>query len=124
MAFVMRKITEEQYRFAQSRVEALLPLVDDNTPLSDPKAVELVMMSDIVIDYEQEHFPIEKPSVAELISDGLKDSKITQKQLAEELGVSTTRVNDFVSGKSEPNLRIAGHICRFLHISPAAMLMI
>lgn len=35
----MRKITEEQYRFAQSRVEALLPLVDDNTPLSDPKAV-------------------------------------------------------------------------------------
>ncbi len=60
MAFVMRKITEEQYRFAQSRVEALLPLVDDNTPLSDPKAVELVMMSDIVIDYEQEHFPIEK----------------------------------------------------------------
>lgn len=124
MAFVMRKITEEQYRFAQSRVEALLPLVDDNTPLSDSKAVELVMMSDIVIDYEQEHFPIEKPSVAELISDGLKDSKITQKQLAEELGVSTTRVNDFVSGKSEPNLRIAGHICRFLHISPAAMLMI
>ena len=124
MAFIMRKITEEQYRFAQSRVEALLPLVDDNTPLSDPKAVELVMMSDIVIDYEQEHFPIEKPSVAELISDGLKDSKITQKQLAEELGVSTTRVNDFVSGKSEPNLRIAGHICRFLHISPAAMLMI
>ena len=120
----MRKITEGQYRFAQSRVEALLPLVDDNTPLSDPKAVELVMMSDIVIDYEQEHFPIEKPSVAELISDGLKDSKITQKQLAEELGVSTTRVNDFVSGKSEPNLRIAGHICRFLHISPAAMLMI
>ena len=120
----MRKITEEQYKFAQSRVEALLPLVDDSTPLSDPKAVELVMMSDIVIDYEQEHFPIEKPSVAELIADGLKDSKITQKQLAEELGVSTTRVNDFVSGKSEPNLRIAGHICRFLHISPAAMLMI
>ena len=124
MAFVMRKITEEQYRFAQSRVEALLPLVDDNTPLSDPKAVELVMMSDIVIDYEQEHFPIEKPSVAELIADGLKHSRITQKQLAEELGVSTTRVNDFVSGKSEPNLKIAGHICRFLHISPAAMLMI
>lgn len=64
MAFVMRKITEEQYRFAQSRVEALLPLVDDNTPLSDPKAVELVMMSDIVIDYEQEHFPIEKPDIS------------------------------------------------------------
>ena len=60
----MRKITEEQYKFAQSRVEALLPLVDDNTPLSDPIAVELVMMSDIVIDYEQEHSPIEKPDIS------------------------------------------------------------
>ena len=113
-----------QYKLAQKRVEDLLPLVDDSTPLDDPKAVELMMMSDIVIDYESEHFPIAKPSVAELIADGLKENHITQKQLAEELGISTTRVNDFVSGKSEPNLKTAGHICRFLKIRPAAMLML
>lgn len=101
----MRIITEDQYRLAQKRVEDLLPLVDDSTPLDDPKAIELMMMSDIVIDYESEHFPIAKPSVAELIADGLKENHITQKQLAEELGISTTRVNDFVSGKSEPNLK-------------------
>mgnify|MGYP006330453487 CR=1 FL=1 len=101
----MRIITENQYKLAQKRVEDLLPLVDDSTPLDDPKAVELMMMSDIVIDYEKEHFPIVKPSVADLIADGLKENHITQKQLAEELGISTTRVNDFVSGKSEPNLK-------------------
>ena len=95
----MRIITENQYKLAQKRVEDLLPLVDDSTPLDDPKAVELMMMSDIVIDYESEHFPIAKPSVAELIADGLKENHITQKQLAEELGISTTRANDFVSGK-------------------------
>lgn len=120
----MRKITEEQYKFAQERVEALLTEVDDSTPLDDPKAVELMMMSDIVIDYEKEHFPIEKPTVAELIANGLKESNITQKQLAMELGISTTRVNDFVSGKSEPSLRLAGSICRRLNIKPAAMLMV
>lgn len=119
----MRIITENQYKLAQKRVEDLLPLVDDSTPLDDPKAVEL-MMSDIVIDYEKEHFSIVKPSVADLIADGLKENHITQKQLAEELGISTTRVNDFVSGKSEPNLKTAGHICRFLKIRPAAMLML
>ncbi|MBQ0062942.1 MAG: hypothetical protein KBS94_02800 [Prevotella sp.] len=43
----MRKITEEQYKFAQSRVEVLLPLMDDTTPLTDPKAVELMMMSNL-----------------------------------------------------------------------------
>ena len=85
----MRIITENQYKLAQKRVEDLLPLVDDSTPLDDPKAVELMMMSDIVIDYEKEHFPIVKPSVADLIADGLKENHITQKQLAEELGIST-----------------------------------
>lgn len=68
----MRIITEDQYKLAKARVEELLPLVDDNTPLDAPKAVELMMMSDIVIDYEKDHFPIAKPTVAELISDGLK----------------------------------------------------
>ncbi len=43
------KITKEQYKFALERVEDLLPLVDDNTPVSDKKAVELTMMSDIVM---------------------------------------------------------------------------
>lgn len=120
----MRKITEAQYNLAQVRVEELLPLVDDATPLSDPKAVELMMMSDIVIEYEKEHFPIEKPSVSTLIADGLREKDMTQKQLAFELGVSTTRVNDFVSGKSEPSLSLAGKICQLLNIRPSAMLML
>ena len=120
----MRKITEEQYRLTQARVEELLPVVDDSTPLDSPKAVELMMMSDIVIEYEKEHFPIEKPTVAELIADGLRENKMTQKQLAKELGLSTTRINDFVSGKSEPNLMTAGRICHLLKIQPSAMLML
>ena len=49
----MSKITKEQYDFAMERVEELLPLVDDNTPANDKNAVELSMMSDIVIDYEK-----------------------------------------------------------------------
>lgn len=120
----MRKITEEQYKFAQARVEELLPEVDDTTAMNDPKAIELMMMSDVVIEYEKEHFPIEKPSVAKLIAEGLKEKNMSQKQLAVELGLSPTRINDFVSGKSEPNLRIAGRICQLLKIRPAAMLML
>lgn len=62
----MSKISKEQYEFALARVEELLPLVDANTPANDEKAVELTMMSDIVIAYEKKHYPIEKPTVAEL----------------------------------------------------------
>ena len=118
----MRQITENQYKLACSRVEELLPLVREDTPADDPMALELAIMSDIIIEYEEHHFPIEKPTVAELIRDGLKEMNLSQKQLAQELGVSTTRVNDFTSGKAEPSLSIASSICRILKITPAAML--
>ena len=118
----MRQITESQYQLALRKVEELLPEVSEDMSPDDPKAVELAMMSDIVIDYEESHYPIEKPTVAELIKDGLKEMNLTQKDLAKELGVSTTRVNDFTTGRAEPSLSVAGSICRILKISPAAMM--
>ena len=118
----MSKITKEQYEFALERVEVLLPLVDDNTPVSDKKAVELTMMSDIVIAYEKEHYPIEKPTVAELIELSLEEKGMTQKQLAQEIGISPSRVNDYISGRSEPTLKVARLLCQVLNIQPAAML--
>ena len=67
----MNKISQEQYEFALARVEELLPFVDDNTPANDKNAIELSVMSDIVIAYEKEHFPIAKPTVAELLESSL-----------------------------------------------------
>lgn len=118
----MSTITEAQYLFAKQRIEDLL-LVDDSNP-NDSNVIELGLMSDIVIEYEKEHYPIDKPTVAELISNALEEQGMTQKQLASILNISPSRVNDFVIGRSEPNLRQAGHICRTLHISPASMMQV
>ena len=52
----MSKITKEQYEFALQRIEELLPLVDDNTPTNDRYSIELILMSDTVIEYEKEYF--------------------------------------------------------------------
>jgi HTH-type transcriptional regulator/antitoxin HigA len=49
------------------------------------------LASEIVIAYEKEHFPIEKPTVAELIELSLEEKGMTQKQLASEIGVSPSR---------------------------------
>lgn len=119
----MSKISEAQYLFAKQRIEDLLMIADDTNP-NDTNVIELGLMSDIVIDYEKEHFPIEKPTVAELIANALEENDMTQKQLAGMLHISPSRVNDFVIGRSEPSLRQAGHICRSLHISPAAMMQV
>lgn len=118
----MSKITKEQYEYALQRIEELLPLVDDNTPANDRHAVELTLMSDAVIAYEKEHYPIAKPTVAQLIALSLEEKNMTQKQLALEVGVSPSRINDYVSGRTEPTLKIARRLCHTLHITPAAMM--
>lgn len=57
------KITAQQYEFALSRIEELLPVVNEQTSVSDRNAVELALLSEIVIEYETVNFPIEKPSI-------------------------------------------------------------
>lgn len=116
------EITKQQYEYSLDRIEELLPLVTDETPAGDKNAVELAIVSDIVEAYEKLHFPIAKPTIGELISLSIEEKGMTQKQLAEKLGVSPSRVSDYISGRAEPTLRIARAICLILGIAPAAML--
>ena len=51
-----KSITKEQYELALERVETLLPMVEDNMPATDKIVVELTLMSDIIIEYEEEYF--------------------------------------------------------------------
>lgn len=115
-------ITKEQYEYALDRVEELLPLVQEDTPANDKNAVALSLVSELVINYEKEHYPIEKPSVAKLIELYLQEKRMTQKQLAIAIGVSPSRINDFVSGRANPSLQTAGQLCRVLGIPATAML--
>lgn len=116
------KITKEQYEFALKRIEELHPLIDDNTPANDVNAIEFSIVAEIVIAYEEEHFPIDKPTVAELIELSIEEKGLTQKQLAGEVGVSQSRISDYLSGRAEPTLKIARVLCQVLNIPPAAML--
>ncbi len=55
----IRKIENEtQYDAALARIDELLPLVSDDTPIDDPACVELVKISNLVADYEDVHYPI------------------------------------------------------------------
>lgn len=115
-------ISKQQYEYALNRIEELLPLVTDETPANDKSAVELAIVSDVVENYEKIHYPIAKPTVGELISLSIEEKGMTQRQLAKELGISPSRVSDYISGRSEPTLRIARAICTILGIAPAAIL--
>jgi HTH-type transcriptional regulator / antitoxin HigA len=53
-------VTEIAYKATMERIEELLPLVDDKTPLDDKNLIELELLSNLVADYDDEHYPIQK----------------------------------------------------------------
>ena len=57
---------EIQYNWAVKRVEELLPMVDDNTPLDALNTIELELLSNLVADYSDKYFSLGEPSLADV----------------------------------------------------------
>ena len=113
----MTKIENKvQYEWAIKRVEELLPLVDDNTPLEDPNSIELELLSNLVADYSDEHFAIGEPTLVDVLKLRMYEMGLTQKALSALIGVSPSRLSDYVSGKCEPTLKVAREMSRKLNI--------
>ena len=58
----MRAInTKLEYSTICTRIEALLPLVSNETSESDKNYIELILLSDLVADYEEKYEAISPP---------------------------------------------------------------
>ena len=114
--------SEAAYRAALKRIDELLPLVNDDTPTDDKNYLELDMISDMVEEYEDIHYPIGKPSLVDIIKLRLYEMGINQSKLAEMLGLSNARVSEIMNGKCEPTLKIGREISKQLNIDPAIVL--
>lgn len=119
---MIRLEAKEQYDWAVSRVEELLPLVKEDTLSSDPYFIELELLSNLVADYSEEHFRIGAPSLVDVLNLRLYEMKLTKRQLAEIIGVSPSRISDYMNGRSEPTLSVARTISQKLNIDPSVVL--
>jgi HTH-type transcriptional regulator/antitoxin HigA len=119
----MTKIENEmQYDSAMRRIDELLKVVNDDTPENDVRSVELVLLSNLVADYEDEHYPIKKPSLIEVLKLRMFEMGLSQSRLAAMLGMNQSKISEIISGKSEPTLKQARKISQTLNISPAIVL--
>ena len=119
----MTKIENEaQYNWAVKRVEELLPLVTDETPLDNPNSIELELLSNLVADYSDEHYAIEDPSLIDVIKLRMYEMNLTQSKLSELLNVSPSRISEYLSGKCEPTLKVAREISKKLNIDASIVL--
>lgn len=113
---------ETQYQGALKRVEELMLSLPEDTPKDDPAMVELELLGNLVADYDEEHYPIGTPSLIDVIKLRMYEMGLTQAGLADLLGVSPSRICDYLSGKSEPTMKIGRKISQTLNISPAIVL--
>lgn len=113
---------EEEYYRALERVEFLLKKVGNNTSIHDPYFIELDKLSDFVADYEEEYYPVPKPTLQEVIELRMFERKLSQKSLAELLGTNTARISEYLKGKREITLKIAKALYHKLNIDPEIIL--
>lgn len=113
---------ENQYNWAVERVEQLLPMVDDNTPETDSGFIELKLLSNLVADYSEENFAIGSPKFPDMLKLRMYEMGLNQSRLSDLLQVSQSRISEYLTGKSEPTLKVARAISQKLDISPDIIL--
>lgn len=114
--------TEKEYKVIIERMEELLQN-SDNIENQDTKGyIELNILSDLVADYEEQNYPVTTPSLKEVVKLRMVELGLNQKLLSELLGVSTSRVSEYLTGKSEPTLKVARTISQKLSIEPSIVL--
>lgn len=117
-----RIVTNAEYEAIMSRLNELVEIVDDNTASTDRNLIELDFLTDLVVAYEKEHYPIGKVTLSEVMKTRMEEMNITQRALAEMLGISPPRVSEYLTGKSEPTLQIARRIQKQLNIDASVIL--
>ena len=112
----MKTITKTEYDAIMQRIDELVEIVDDNTSRTDKNYIELDILTDLVVAYEKEHYPIGKPALSNVIKMRMDEMNLSQKALAELLEISTPRVSEYLTGKSEPTLQVARRIHKKMNV--------
>jgi HTH-type transcriptional regulator / antitoxin HigA len=114
--------SEKEYAAIIERIEELLSAPEN---IENPKAkgfVKLNLLSDLVADYEEKHHPIQPTTLSEAKKLRMLESGLSQKALSQYLGVSTSKISEYLNGKNEPTLKIAREISRKLDIEASIVL--
>lgn len=115
-------ISFEEYTEANIRLNEMIDLVNDETSESDPLMIEFMKVSEIIETYEKEHFQIDCPDLKEVIRLRMFELRLKQKDLSVLLGVSSTRVSEYLSGKRPITLEVAKNLHKKLNIDAEIIL--
>lgn len=108
--------TRKQYEEALRKIEELIVKVGDNQSYDNPDFVVMDRLSDLVAQYEDKHYNIETPSLIDVIKLRMYEMGLKQSDLAERLGISKTRVSEYLRGKRDITMDVARKLHHQLNI--------
>lgn len=111
-----------EYRTKTKRMEELLKTLTIKGKLTKKQQVELDSISDAIADYEEAHYPFEPETLKEMIELRMYQRKLKQKDVAEILGTTPSRISEILNGKRKLTMDLAKALYKKLNIDPRIIL--
>ncbi len=112
-AFPLASIkSDEHLAAAQDVMDRLLA----KSGLDDGEDMYLDALSDLVAAYEDEHYPIEPASDADMLRHLLDARVITQAQLSRDTGIAKSTISEVLAGKRSFSRRLIRKLADYFHV--------
>ncbi|SDG50084.1 helix-turn-helix domain-containing protein [Psychroflexus sediminis] len=107
--------TEKDYRNALERLEAIF-----DAPIDTKEGDEAEILSLMIENYENEHYPIESPDPIEAIKIRMEELNLRQKDLVGVIG-GKSRVSEILNRKKKLTVDMIRELERLLQISASVL---
>ncbi|RLD26926.1 MAG: transcriptional regulator [Bacteroidetes bacterium] len=109
-------MNSSDYKIKLIRLEDLLKQLTTKGKLNKATHKELDQLSDQIQEYEEKNYPFKVESLKEMIELRMYQRKLKQKDLAEILGTTPSRISEILNGKRSLTLDLARGLYRKLNI--------
>lgn len=115
-------MTNQQYKHHLEQMEGLLQMLTKKGKLTKQQQLQLDEVSDCVQEYEEKYHAFKPDNLVEMIELRMYQRKLKQKDLAELLETSPSRISEFMNGKRKLTMEMAKALYQKLNIDPEFIL--
>jgi HTH-type transcriptional regulator / antitoxin HigA len=109
-------MSEKEYKIKNIRMEELLKTLTSDGVLASDLATELDLLSDEIADYEDKKYPFKADTLVEMIELRMFQRKLKQKDIAQILGTTPSRISEILNGKRNLTMDLAKGLYQKLNI--------
>jgi len=112
----------KEYKAKSKRLEELLKQFTLSGNLDENNQLELDRLSDEIQKFEEKHYPFKVESLNEMIELRMYQRKLKQKDLAQILGTTPSRISEILNGKRKLTMELAKSLYSKLNIDAELIL--